>query len=300
MIVEAFERLVAGHEGATLGPAIAEAGFPDLLVPEAAGGAGAALADLFGIARACGRALVAWPVPETMLARAWFPGGLPDGAWAVLRAPSPIFPHARAASHAVFAAPEGGLALCTVRAGGDDPWGTGSATAVEAGEVVARAPGDGEMLAAAAAALAAARIAGALEAAAALALEHVGVRRQFGRPLGAFQAVQHLAARLAEEVAAATAAAEGAFAGPRFTSLASAVAKVRGGEAAAEGAAIAHQLHGAIGMTDDYGLARVRRAVGEWRVAFGGEAEWARRLARLRLERADGTAVDFLREEGGV
>lgn len=298
MIGQAFERLVDGREGAALAPALAQSGFLDLLLPEADGGAGASLAELFPVARACGRRLVPWPVPETMLARAWFPGALGPEDWAILASPSPIFPLARAATHAVRSEGDG-LILARVAAAGANPWGTSSAAELAWGEAIARAPGDGRALEFAAAALIAARMAGALEAAATLAIDHVTVRHQFGRPLGAFQAVQHLAARLAEEVAAATAAAEGAFAGESFAAFFAAVAKLRAGEAATEGAAIAHQMHGAIGMTDDYGLARLTRALGEWRVAFGGEARWAAILGAMRQAEPGGTAVDFIRRQGG-
>ena len=54
-----------------------------------------------------------------------------------------------------------------------------------------------------------------------------------------------------------------------------AAAKIRTGEAATEGTAIAHQAHGAIGWTQDYLLQRFTRRLMGWRDDFGSEAEWA-------------------------
>jgi len=99
-------------------------------------------------------------------------------------------------------------------------------------------------------------IAGALERILGMTVEHCRTRTQFGRPLAAFQAIQHALAQLAEESAAATAISRRAAAcmdGP-FAPLAVAAAKLRTAGAARRAADIAHQCHGAIGFTAEYPL----------------------------------------------
>ena len=62
--------------------------------------------------------------------------------------------------------------------------------------------------------------------------------------------------------------------------LAVASAKIRTADAAREGALIAHQVHGAIGVTNEYALHHVTLRLWAWREEFGNEAHWAMRLAR--------------------
>ena len=97
------------------------------------------------------------------------------------------------------------------------------------------------------------------------------------------QVVQHQLALMAEEVAAAGVAVD--FAARSFTDPAQrrftiACAKLRAGEAAGKAAAIAHQMHGAIGFTREYELQRYTRALWTWRDQFGNEAWWAQELGR--------------------
>ncbi len=96
-------------------------------------------------------------------------------------------------------------------------------------------------------------MAGALEKALALATRYATERSQFGRKIGQFQAIQQELARFAGEVAAAVAAAlsaAGALERGEDALLPIAAAKIRTAQAAHEGAMIAHQVHGAIGVTD--------------------------------------------------
>jgi alkylation response protein AidB-like acyl-CoA dehydrogenase len=57
-------------------------------------------------------------------------------------------------------------------------------------------------------------------------------------------------------------------------------AKIRAGEAAGAVAEIAHQVHGAIGFTEEYDLHRVTIPLMRWRGAYGNDAYWAARLGR--------------------
>jgi acyl-CoA dehydrogenase len=106
---------------------------------------------------------------------------------------------------------------------------------------------------------------------------------QFGRPIGKFQAVQHMLALLAGHAAAAGAAADAAIdAGAiRPSEFAVAVAKARIGEAAGKGAEIAHQIHAAMGYTREHNLHFVSRRLWAWRDEFGNETHWQMRLGRL-------------------
>ena len=125
----------------------------------------------------------------------------------------------------------------------------------------------------------AAQISGALERALALSTEHAGVRQQFGRPIAKFQAVQDLIARLAGESAAARAAVNAA-ARTGAEPHAVAATKIRASMAASEGARLAHQIHGAIGVTYEHQLHHFTTRLWSWRDEFGTEATWARLLGQ--------------------
>lgn len=129
------------------------------------------------------------------------------------------------------------------------------------------------------------QIAGALEAALELTLDHTGTRVQFGKTLSKFQAVQHELAKLAGEVACATAAADlAAEALARGDVLGVAAGSLRAREAAGTGASIATQMHGAIGFTREHRLHLYTTALWTWRDDFGGQVAWARMLGKAALE----------------
>jgi acyl-CoA dehydrogenase len=123
------------------------------------------------------------------------------------------------------------------------------------------------------------QMAGALETVLALTVTYAQDRRQFGVPLATFQAVQQQLALLAGEVVAAVAAADRAAEFP--TELNIAAAKVRCGEAAGFGSSLAHQVHGAIGFTEEHRLQQYTRRLWSWRDDFGTESEWAVYIGRL-------------------
>jgi acyl-CoA dehydrogenase len=124
---------------------------------------------------------------------------------------------------------------------------------------------------------------GALERALELTLRYVGERRQFGRPIGQFQAVQQQVSVFASEVAAAVMAFEAVAAaldGDLFE-VEVAIGKARIGEAAGAATAIAHQVHGAMGFTQEYPLHQATRRLWSWRDAFGNETDWQVVLGRF-------------------
>jgi acyl-CoA dehydrogenase len=124
-----------------------------------------------------------------------------------------------------------------------------------------------------------AQLAGAAAAALELTAQHVNGREQFGGPLGRLPTVRERLALMAEEVAAARAAVAWAAALVATDgSLAVPAAKVRAGQAAGVVARLAHQLHGAIGMTREHTLHHFTRRLWAWRDEAGDERVWAIRL----------------------
>lgn len=128
-------------------------------------------------------------------------------------------------------------------------------------------------------------------------MQYCNERSQFGKSLGKFQAVQHQLSVMAEQVAAASIAAEYAFQTtdptPRF--LPAAIAKSRTSEAAPEVAKTAHALHGAIGVTDEYDLQLFTRRLHEWRIAHGAETFWNRIIGEKILA-VRSSLSEFVRE----
>jgi acyl-CoA dehydrogenase len=126
---------------------------------------------------------------------------------------------------------------------------------------------------------------GALDAAAELTVAHTRERSQFGRPLSAFQAVQHALATMAGDIEraravttlAVAAADEYGFAAPQ-TRHAVTVAKVVLGQVVDPVTTIAHQLHGAIGVTAEHPLWLATLRAQAWIDEFGSTTEHAHRL----------------------
>ena len=62
-----------------------------------------------------------------------------------------------------------------------------------------------------------------------------------------------------------------------------AIAQSRAGLAASIVGEHAPQIHGAIGYTEEYPLARLTRRLWQWRDDFGGESYWAGELGSAAL-----------------
>jgi acyl-CoA dehydrogenase len=142
----------------------------------------------------------------------------------------------------------------------------------------------------------AAQIAGALDSALARSVAYANERQQFGRALGKFQAVQQSLATMACESAASNCAAMGAAQGmargvERFQIAA---AKLRANRAVGVGTALAHQVHGAIGFTEEYTLHPLTRRLWAWRSEFGNDSFWGNELgARIVSRGADNFWADL-------
>lgn len=162
-----------------------------------------------------------------------------------------------------------------------------SGVVVEASAVAELPAGALEELAARAALARAVQIAGAAEGVAEMTVAYARQRVQFGRAIGKFQAVQQEVALLGAEVAAATGAVDAAL--DAFSSgaakaeswAAAAAAKIRAGGAAGLVARYAHQVHGAIGFTQEHPLHHLTRRLWSWRDEYGSDAAWAARLGHL-------------------
>ncbi|WP_380878543.1 isovaleryl-CoA dehydrogenase [Sphingomonas sp. DBB INV C78] len=132
---------------------------------------------------------------------------------------------------------------------------------------------------------AAAEMLGVAGAAMDMTMDYLRQRKQFGRLIGEFQALQHRAAQLYSELEIARASVLKAQqlldAGDPSAELMVAVAKAKTGRAAALAVQEGIQMHGGIGMTDEYdiGLYMKRHRVLE--EFFGDAGFHADRVARL-------------------
>jgi acyl-CoA dehydrogenase len=317
-LLESAER---GEWPAGLWQAVEENGLTLPLVAEAKGGVGGTWADAFVVMRAAGRHAVPVPLVETIVG-SWLLAGagldVPGGPLTVapvhgddtlrlvragsgwrLGGTAARVPWGGSAGHVVVVAEAEGRPMVALAAR--------DAVAITRDQNLAREPRDtlvfdGRPVVAAAPAARgvpadAVRLFGALARSAQMAggldyllrqaSQYATERRQFGRPIGSFQAIQQNLAVLAGHAAAAGTAAASAFraADRGDAAFEIAVAKVRVGEAAGIGASIAHQTHGAIGFTYEHALQFVTRRLWSWRAEFGGEGDWAVELGRTVAER---------------
>lgn len=134
---------------------------------------------------------------------------------------------------------------------------------------------------------------GAMESTLRLTLRYASEREQFGRAISSFQAIaQHLAV-MAREVELSRAVAELAITRTSHGStddnlVEVASARVRVCAASAEVSRLAHQVHGAIGVTSEYALQLFTRRLWAWRDEFGDETYWAEQLGRLATDADEG------------
>lgn len=307
-----------GSWKAPLWNALNEAGLPLAWVPEEQGGSGASLADGFGVLNAAGRAAIAVPLAETMLA-GWLlaKGGIssPEGAMSIapasprdritLNADGTLtgrargVPFAKEAKHlAVLALGAKGPSIalidssaCTITSGinlANEASDTVVFTSTKPLELKPAKDVDQTALMLMGCVVRSLQIAGAMETMLEITVRYSNERVAFEKPISKFQAVQHNLARLASETAAALAAATSAAdAVANATSFDDAVmleaisAKIRCSEAAERGTGIAHQVHGAIGFTSEHILHRLTLRALAWRDDFGNESHWAVELGKM-------------------
>ena len=286
IILDQVERLLAAHPGVkgieagewpeALWEALEGLGLPLLLVPEELGGIGLGWADAVAVWQVVGRHNAPAPVGECMLANGLLAaaGIEPRSGLTSLGAPAPF----------------GRFAAQLLTEHGLHGPGVVTPGVVTQGANIAREPRDavapGALLSATdsnqrglrlgLALLRAAQMAGAAERALALAVDWANTRKQFGRALGKFQAIQQQLALVASEVGAmgvAVAAAGRAVDARGLEGAAFEIgcAKVVAGEAAQITAATVHQVFAAIGITEDHELHHTTRRL------------WAARAARAAV-----------------
>lgn len=286
-----------------LWPALERDGFTLPAVSADLGGTGGELQDELAVIHACAAVAARCPLPETAVAGAL----LAMAGHTVPTGPLTVVPPAGCAGLALtdglldgvaMGVPWGahvglallplsqGLALvslegCLVEAGRNlagEPRGSvrfrqqrllALSTEVSADEVLLRG-----------ALMRSVQICAAAEQALKLAIGHTTTRKQFGKPLASFQAVQHQIAGAASKLAAARILLDAAY-----DALASgdasreiAAARINACLAGGDCAAVAHQVHGAMGYAWEYDLHRHTSAIQAWRAEFGPLAYWAERL----------------------
>ncbi|WP_461084453.1 acyl-CoA dehydrogenase family protein [Streptomyces deserti] len=208
---------------------LGEAGFFALRLPEADGGVGLGLPEAVLAFEEAGRALLPGPLVATHLAAGAVPGA--------------------ATGETVVTAVQGGLVEWLARADvvRGDAGGAVPLRSVDPLTPLHRVPGRAAAVDPVAVLLTAAEQLGTATRACELAVQHARARKQFGRPVGAFQAVAHLCAGMLVRVETARAAVYAAAVTADPADIAT--ARLLADEAAVRGARDCLQVHGGMGFT---------------------------------------------------
>ncbi|OIJ97899.1 acyl-CoA dehydrogenase [Streptomyces sp. MUSC 14] len=232
---EALRAAVAapGRLDRALWRALGGAGFFALRLPEAAGGVGLGLPEAVLAFEEAGRALVPGPLIATHLAAARVPGAATGET--VVAAVDGELVEWLAAADRVLGETAGSVPVRSV-----DPL-------TPLHRITGAAPAGDPAADPVAVLLTAAEQLGTAARVCELAVQHARTREQFGRPIGAFQAVQHLCADLLvrSEIARVAVYAAAVTADPADI----AAARLLADEAAVRGARDCLQVHGGMGFT---------------------------------------------------
>lgn len=273
--------------------ALADAGLPWVGVDDAAGGSGGTLADACDVLWPLGAAAVPLPVAETGILASWVlaAAGLevPDGPTTIAMGSARDHLHHRKGRWHLTARLERvawaeRAALIVVVCGSDngdqvvvlrpedrtvvpgrnlagEPRDQVIVDTLLRDDQVVPLPGgiDRSAIRQRGALSRAVLMAGAMERIAALTVGYGNDRAQFGKPIISFQAVANLVVQVVEHSLAAGAAARAAVAAGDEGAFEVAVAKQQTSALAGTIAKLAHQAHGAIGMTAEYELAGLTR-----------------------------------------
>jgi len=297
----------AGGYDDALWAEVTELGWPGIAVAEEHGGQGLGMVELAAVLEELGYACAVTPMLGTVLAAEaighagsaaqrdrWLPGlaaGESTGAVGVER---------DGVAELVADGPPAAVIVVV-----DEAAGEARAVAADEAEVtatetidptrsyarVAAPAGAGEPLESAdavrdrAAVALSAELVGLCQRALDMTIAYVKDRRQFGVPIGAFQAVQHTAAEMLRHTEAARSAtyyaAWTADAEPERLPLASSMAKVAASDASRAVTASAIQLHGGIGFTWEADVHWLFKRAQIGSRLFGGAAAHRARVTRL-------------------
>ena len=288
----------AGHYPQNLWDALAENGLPLAWVSEENGGFAAEYDEVFGAIWASAQAASPVPFAETLVAN-WLLDragiAIPESAssFALTDGPIASVPFADIAAHvAIYHKETGEISLyksTDAIAEKSYPLSPDGERRLNFSGVnpVARSATNLSRCAVEALILTvrAVQMAATIEAALNLSIGYVSEREQFGRPLSKFQAIQHQLAVAASESAAATMAATQAASvlaqNKSDTEKAwheAVVAKVQIGHSVEAITVPFHQVHGAMGYTQEYDLHHYTRRLWAWRDTLDNEHHWSKLL----------------------
>jgi alkylation response protein AidB-like acyl-CoA dehydrogenase len=276
---------------------LAELGWPGIALAEEHGGQGLGAVELSILCEELGRVVAPVPFLPTVLAATliegagsdeqrarWLPGLAAGELRGAAGAPG-VIPGAAGADVVVVL--DGGGTARIVEGGGEpvasiDPTRPAARVEGSGGEEL---PGDVAAALDRALVAVAAELVGVCDRALAMTVEYVKDRKQFGTPVGAFQAVSHRCAEmlLATEKARAAVsfASWAADADPERLGEAAAMAKAAASEAGREVTASAIQAHGGIGFTWEADVHWLFKRAQVDALLLGGAKEHRARLARL-------------------
>jgi alkylation response protein AidB-like acyl-CoA dehydrogenase len=255
---------------------ICELGWPGIAVAEADGGQGLGIVELALLAEQCGYALAPTPLLSTWSAALFLAEGsdgqrerwLPGVASGEIRAAAgvgpcevEVVPDAEGAAVLVLSGGEDEALLVEAGSASIEPLDLVDTTrryfmvSAEGGDPI---PGDVEAAADRSVVALAAELVGVAQRALEMAVAYAKEREQFGRPIGAYQAVSHRCAQMLYDVEESRSltyyAAWCAGAEPESLPLAASMAKARASDAARSVTAAALQVFGGIGFTWEHDI----------------------------------------------
>ncbi|MFJ6805781.1 acyl-CoA dehydrogenase family protein [Streptomyces anulatus] len=297
---------LAGSGNPELWESLSELGLPRVGIDEGKGGSGGSLDDLLVVVESLAGHGLGVPIVEASTAD-WvishardLDGDLTtilllntalDGPSENVTAELSAVPWTRDAARVVLCAPDSVPLVADLRHASvtvrpvDNIAGEPRDTVVLAGTPVAALDGapSHEMIRERLALLWSAAVLGAAKGAYRLTKSYVAEREQFGAPLLKIPAVSVNLARMRVQLVQADAALALAREAEPLSGAVE-VVRITTAAAATQIAQLAHQLHGAMGITAEYPLHHLTRRLWSWRDAVASERDWAESLGRRAAE----------------
>ena len=282
---------------------LSELGWPGIAVAEEHGGQGLGAVELAILCEELGRTIAPVPFLPTVLAATliehagsdeqrerWLPG-LASGELTGAAGDTPELVHGGAGAAVIVLVDGEGARLVegseAEPVSSIDPTRPASRVPVSAGEPL---PGDVPAAVDRALVAVAAELVGVCERALEMTVAYVKERKQFGTPVGAYQAVSHRCAQMLLDTegarAAVSFAAWAADADPDRLPEAAAMAKAAASDAGRDVTAAAIQLHGGIGFTWEADVHWLFKRAQLDAALLGGASTQRARLARIAAARA--------------